>query len=89
MKVDASKDFGWLGQVTRVVEFFEYTIVEYFVRELNTKNITKEKNYGVYVNSEKTSQSFDTYDEAISFAIAYKYDGINTQAHRYFIKGIK
>ena len=44
--------------------------------------------YGTLFNEENLGHSFNSYDEAITFIIAFKYDGINTRANEYFMKAL-
>ena len=59
-----------------------YQIIEAIDEEGNIK-------FSTYINFERTGFSYNSLEKAITGAIAYKYDGANSQANKYFWKMIK
>lgn len=89
----AGKPFTW-GELIKIHEFFDYAIVEFhpfvFNGPIGTDKINYNKtDYSIYVCGEGIGHSSDTADAAIAEAIAYKYDGCNTQAGIFFMKMIR
>lgn len=85
-------NFTW-GKIIDVHIIGEYAFVEYHPWILDgcivkTGQPSKEIQFHPYILGKDLSHSFNTLDEALAFCIAYKYDGCNTKAHRYFIVGI-
>lgn len=72
----------------------EYLVVEYLRDESNIVNWDPESSrhgklmYQPWLNGKALSHSFDSLDEALLYAIAVKYDGLNTRAHQYFLRGV-
>ncbi len=81
--------FTW-GIVTQIWEVGEYAVAAYhpYNEAYGERFDENETSYHVWVNGRDTAHSFDTLDAALAFGMAYKADGPNTQAHRYFIKGL-
>lgn len=58
-----------------------YQIIEAIDNDGNQK-------FSSYVNFERTGFSYNSLEKAITGAIAYKYEGANSQANKYFWKMI-
>lgn len=80
----------WLGKFVASHEIGDYLIVELEEVDHNksSKPPTGKHLFHVFINGEDTSNSLLSLDEALVFAVARKYDGLNTWAHLYFCKGI-
>jgi hypothetical protein len=76
------KDFVW-GEVVKTHILGEYQIIEYV--DIDNCSSTE---YQAYINYEDTNSSYDSLEKAITGAIAYKYDGANSQANTFFWKMI-
>lgn len=68
---------GWIDVHT----IGQYSIVEY-------KSKSNETLFHPYVNGKDTNIGFDSMDEALTGAIAYKYEGPNCHAHKYFMRAL-
>src|SRR5690349_19058674 len=85
---DRNNPAHWLGPVVGACEIAEYGFVEY--RQLdfhNGPNYGKETGrtaFSVYINGYGIGRSAGSMDEAMVIAIAYKRDGCNSQAARFF-----
>lgn len=82
-KFEKDKNEGhrfWLGAINATHEIGDIQIIEYTDRE------TSETGFAAYVYGESCRQSGDSLDYAILLALAYKYDGINSQAARLMAK---
>ena len=77
-----AKQLGWLGKVTEFFEVGNYVIAKYDDKKSGLPL------YHPYVDGENTSESYDTLDAALAGAIAYRKEGPNHRADRYFIKGM-
>jgi len=94
-KTEMIKGCAWLGQFVDFHTLGEYSIVEYKPTTFDgcspkiPKQYEKESNFHPYINGQDTNTSYNSIEEAIVGAIAYKYDGGNTRAHEYFMKSIK
>ncbi len=89
--IDASR-WPW-GPIVKVHEIGPYAIVEYLLDYSSrggSCDYSKHgaKSYATYVEGKSTKHTHDTLDAALAHCIAYAHDGINTQAHVYFIRGI-
>jgi len=85
-------NFTW-GKFIDIHVVGEYTIIEYNPWKtegpiVKTGQPSKEVHFHPYIRGKNLSHSFDTLEEALVFCIAYKFDGCNTKAHGYFMKGI-
>lgn len=78
----------WLGQPMTVHKIGDYQIVEYENRD-NDGKLTGEHCFTTYLNYKSCGYSYCSLDEAIVGCIAYKYEGKNGGADRYFMKMIK
>lgn len=74
--------FTW-GKLLNIIEFKEYSIVEYRDRE------EKRNKYCGYIGSKQLNNAFNSFEEAVAYCIARKYDAPCTKAHEYFIRMIK
>lgn len=85
--------FTW-GQIIKIQEIGEYSIVEFYpwvtdgcTVKTGVPNFKKVCFHG-WVNEHDCSQSWESLDAAIAGVIAYKYEGCNHWADRYFMKMI-
>lgn len=80
----------WLGQVVKVHTVGPYAAVEYLERVAQGGTLTKEIGtthaFLSYVDNESTNHIYHSLEAAIVGAIAYKFDGPNSQATTYFCK---
>lgn len=84
--------YTW-GEVITIHEIGEYAIVEAYGHEFvnccSTGRIDySTKEYHCYVEGNAIGQSADSMDAALAQCIAYKHDGCNSQAARFFMKMI-
>jgi hypothetical protein len=91
-RLKAGTEFTW-GEIIKIHEIGEYAIVEahpwkvkdgIFIQP-GIPDMSK-TDFHAYVKGGDCSHSFDSFDSALAYCIAYKYDGINTQAGHYFMK---
>jgi hypothetical protein len=83
------EDCDWLGTVIAVHSIGEYDFVEYLSKPAsNATDKTRRIAFSTYIGGERTSRSYSSLDEALVGVIARKYDGLNTQADRLFMRGI-
>ena len=88
-KIRNGAAFTW-GMITKIYEVGEYTIAAYaeWKRENSMIRVgvpSDEIAYHVWVNGKNTSQSCGSLDQALACAIAYKHEGVNHNADRYFM----
>ncbi len=70
----------WLGKIERVHNIGEFSFLEY-------KDFTDQKShFSIYINELSIGISAESLDFAMVEAIAFKYDGCNSQASYYFSK---
>ena len=67
--------FTW-GELIKIHTIGEYDIIEYFDKDEDGKT-TITIQFHLYVFNEDTCRSYDSLDEALLGAIAYKYEGSN------------
>lgn len=77
------KDFSW-GEVTKV-----HTVGEYIIFEFISGYELKEEGktvimFHAYINYQNIGVSYHSLDSCIVGTIAYKYDGANSQAGKFF-----
>jgi hypothetical protein len=74
------------GKIVKIHDIGEYSIIE----SINTfgEQPTMETEYHPYINEKNCMHGFTSMDAALAHAIAYKHDGCNTRADRYFLRGI-
>lgn len=84
-KLKKGVPFTW-GKVIGIHEIGDYSIVETLFYDRKEKVSIVE--YFSYANGRSTGHAFPSLDEALVYAISYKYDGRNTKADQYFCKGI-
>lgn len=72
------KTFVW-GKIINIYTIGDYQIIEY----ISDKDETL---FHIYINFSDTNWSVRTLDQALVAAIAYKQEGPNSSAHRYFFK---
>jgi len=86
-------DFTW-GELRKIHEVGEYAIVEYHPWKVKsptviTGNPDMEKlEFHCYLKENDTACSCESLDAALAYCIAYKHEGANTRASRYFMKAI-
>ena len=84
--------FTW-GEVIAIHAIGEYSIVEYHPWKDTSSRVevgapSDEISFHIWIGNRDCCRSFSTLESAIVGAIAYKFDGPNTQADRFFIKAI-
>jgi len=88
---DTLKKFPW-GPVVDVHEIAEYSIVEYrpqiYKNGTGTREYHEYTHFHPYINGKDTCHCYESLDSALIGSVAYKHDGINSQAARYFCKMI-
>ena len=85
----AHEDCDWLGTIIAIHSIGEYDFVEYLSTPAsNNADKTRRIAFSSYIGGERTCRSYSSLDEALVGVIARKYDGINTQADRFFMRGI-
>jgi len=82
-----SKMFPW-GRVVAIHRVGDHVIIEYLERTCRHGTLTNwvGRNLQFHVNGQACS--FPTLDAALVNAVAFKYDGINSQAGRLFCKAV-
>lgn len=88
-KILKRKTKYWLGPIKDVHYIAEFAFVEYAERDFSSGatprgKLTGEHNFSIFINGRSISLSANSLDEAIVAALAYKYDGHNSQAARFF-----
>ena len=85
--------FTW-GKLVRIHQIGRYAIVEYrpwtrtgFV--VNTGKAGKKLGFHPYVDGKDTSRTFDDIESAMAGAIAYAFDGCNSQAGEMFMRMVR
>lgn len=78
---EIKQDFSKSGRIQNLYRILDYIIVEY-QDEIKTY-------FAVYVNKKLTNELYDTIEEAMVGAVAYKYEGPQSQALKYFFKMVK
>lgn len=80
------------GAVVAVHRIGEYAILEYLDRDYrggsnpNYGKLTGEHTFSTFINECSTSHGYNSLDAALVGVIAFKRDGCNTCADRYFMK---
>jgi hypothetical protein len=93
-KIKKGNGFTW-GEVTKIYDIGIYIICEYHPWKCEGVTIKTGDadyttiNFHSWVNGRDTCHSSASLEEAITGAIAYKFDGANSQAAYYFMKMIK
>ena len=79
--------FPW-GRVVAIHEIGDYRIIEHLEPIVDGHRVTNRmsRRHGFHVDG--TAHGYPTLDAAIIGAIAYKYDGCNSQAAAFFLKMI-
>lgn len=91
----AQPNFTW-GKVVAIHEVGEYQIVEYVPNQSSNvsdadyaERLAKHPtSFHPYIKGDDTSRSYHSLDEALVGVIAYRHDGLNSQAAGYFGKMI-
>ena len=91
-------DFYVWGEVQNVHKIGDYAVIEYIVNRGEDAGETRfhpalwtdqyKQHHGNLFYWQDTNTSYMTLEEAVIGVIAYKYDGLNSQAARYFYKMI-
>lgn len=80
----------WLGPAVSFCEIAEYGFVQYeetdFHNGPNYGKLTGKTRWSIYINGHSISLSAASLDEALVAVIAYKRDGCNSQAAKFFMK---
>jgi hypothetical protein len=85
--------FTW-GAIIRIVNFGRYSVVIHHPWKVDGSAIVVGSpnlhivEYHAYVDDKDTSRGFLSIEAAVVGAIAYAYDGPNTQADKYFLRAI-
>jgi hypothetical protein len=86
---DATKEFGWLGQIIKIHVIGPYDIVEMWQKPAsNNKDKNTYKSFSICIDGKNKGRGYDTLDAALAGCIAIRHDGDNTKADEYFIRGI-
>lgn len=85
-------DVAWLGRYVATHQIGEhYTLLEYkpYI-DLNRKRagVQDRSEYAIYVNGCAMHRSATTFDSALLWAMAYRYEGANTHAAEYMARMI-
>jgi len=92
-KVKAGEQFTW-GNVVRIHELGRYAIAEFHPWKAKGVQVfvgqeSKETSFHTWVDGRDISCSWGTLEGAIAGAIAWKYDGANSQAGELFCRMIR
>ena len=92
-KVRAGAQFTW-GNVVKLHELGGYVIAEFHPWECEGVQVfvgreSKETSFHAWVDGKDISRSWCTLEGAIAGAIAWKYDGTNSQAGEFFCRMIQ
>lgn len=84
----AGEPFTW-GEAVRFYEVGAYTILEFYSWKVDdgvirTGEPSDQVMYHTWIDGEDSCRGASSIEEAISDAIAYKHDGPNSQAGRFF-----
>lgn len=83
--------YTW-GKLVKIHEIGEYKVVEYFSYKYENNHRTdgyeETASFHPYINDQDTNNSYESLDAALVGVIAYKQDGPNSQAARFFMKMI-
>lgn len=79
----------WLGPILDVHYFAEFAFVEYNRRNFGTSarvhgELTNEAGFSIFANGQSISRGVNSLEDGVITAIAYKYDGCNSQAADFF-----
>jgi len=82
------QEFPW-GEVTKVHNIGEYVIFEY-ISGYDLRNEGKTViAFHAYMDYQNISCSYETLDSCLIGTLAYKYDGANSQAAKFFRRMVK
>ena len=86
-------NFTW-GEAIKKHSIGEYDIIEYYPHEFKNGYTTgkidyTQLHYSCYINQSAIGYSGLSLDEALVICIAYKRDGVNSQAAHFFMKMIE
>jgi hypothetical protein len=87
------KRFTW-GKIISIMEIGPYSIASYHPRNVEgcvvLQTINKDKvQFHAWIDGKDCSESFESLDAALAGCIAYKIEGSNHRADRYFIQSMK
>lgn len=95
MKEEAqiARNFVW-GRVNNTHKIGPYFIIEFHPRKSKDGMVLHAVDLDVtqfhpYVDGKDTSRSYHSLDAALAGAIAYRHEGANHHADRYFIAGLQ
>ncbi len=86
--------FSWGQAAGMFKEIDHYTILPYHPWVVNGVSVEvgnadmNKTEYYLWIDGKDASESFDTLDEALAAGIAYRAEGCNHRADKYFIKSI-
>ena len=81
----------WLGEVVSIHEIAEFAFVQYKERAFSPRGHgeeTGEYHYSIFIHGKSIGQGATSLESAMAHAIAYKFDGCNSQAAYYFMRMI-
>ncbi len=87
-----AKGEHWGGAIVAVHRVGEYAVVEYLERDYrggdnpNYGKLTGGHDFSVFINEYDIGRGFDSLDAALVGVVAYKREGCNAHADRYFMK---
>ena len=82
------QDFSW-GEVIKVHTVGEYLIFEFIDGYELKEHGKKEISFHAFINYQNVSRSYNSLDSCLVGTLAYKYDGANSQADKFFSRMVK
>lgn len=84
--------YTW-GPIVKHYQIGRYDLIEYrepvYSKNMRTSRLSRTKtSFSIFIDGKSTSLGASSLESAMAHAIAMKYDGINSQAARYFLRGI-
>lgn len=80
----------WLGPIIGQHSIGEYQFVEFLHRNASNEDpprkVTDRHEFSCYIGEKSIGRSAESLDEGLVTAIAYKRDGCNSQAARFFMR---
>ena len=88
-------DFRW-GKIIERHHIGEYEFIEHIPNQASNvsdedyeaEGGTNQRHFSALINGRSIGRSYTSLDAALVGVVAYKYDGNNTRADRYFLKSI-
>lgn len=85
----AVKDCGWLGPIIAIHTIGQYDIVEHWHEPAsNSDDRNTYRAFSPFIDGKSIANFYYSMDAALVGAIAWCYDGANTRADLYFLRGI-